>query len=117
MAFDPTFTVSHLLTSGSYAVALACAVYTWFVTRRSNVDARFTEGSKRMNDLDKRVQAVEQKLATMPEKDDIHALQLLLSDMGGELKAMRASMRGIAESQTRLEHISSRHENYLLENK
>ncbi|AHD01180.1 hypothetical protein METH_11270 [Leisingera methylohalidivorans DSM 14336] len=90
-------------------------MYTWFATRRSNVDARFKAGSDRMNALESRIQSTEQTLSTMPEKDDIHSLQLLLSDMGGELKAMRASMRGIAESQTRLEHISSRHEDYLRE--
>ncbi|UWQ76815.1 DUF2730 domain-containing protein [Leisingera sp. M658] len=115
MEFDPTFTFSNLLTTGSYAVALGCVIYTWFATRRSNVDARFKIGSDRMNDLDKRIQAAEQKLSTMPEKDDIHSLQLLLTEMGGELKAVRTSIRAIAESQTRLEHISSRHEDYLRE--
>ncbi|WP_044008396.1 DUF2730 family protein [Leisingera methylohalidivorans] len=115
MEFDPTFTFSNLLTTGNYAAALGCVIYTWFATRRSNVDARFKAGSDRMNALESRIQSTEQTLSTMPEKDDIHSLQLLLSDMGGELKAMRASMRGIAESQTRLEHISSRHEDYLRE--
>jgi hypothetical protein len=116
MAFDPTFTWANALTLGSYAVAVAAVVYTWFATRRSDVDARFKAGSDRMNRLELRVQTTEQTLATMPEKDDIHSLQLLLSEMGGELKAMRASMRAIADSQTRLEHISSRHEDYLREN-
>lgn len=116
MEFDPTFTWSNLLTSGSYAIAVGAVIYTWFATRRSDVDARFKAGSNRMNDLEKRIQAAEQTLSTMPEKEDIHSLQLLLSEMGGELKAMRATMRGIAESQTRLEHISSRHEDYLREN-
>lgn len=123
MEFDPTFTWSNIFALAAMVFSLGGAIFTLFRTRRTDVsdkfaavDTRFKAGSDRMNGLELRVQATEQKLATMPEKDDIHSLQLLLSEMGGELKAMRASMRAIAESQTRLEHISSRHEDYLREN-
>jgi hypothetical protein len=113
MEIDPTLTMGNALTAGSYAVALCVAVYTWFVTRRSDVDQRFKAGSKRMADLELRVQAAEQELATVPDKDSFHRLELMLAEMGGDLKAMRANTRAIADSQDRLENIVGRHEDHL----
>jgi len=108
--FDPTISLPFLLTA-------AAMLFTWFRTRRSGVDERFKAGSKRMADLELRVQAVELSLGTMPDKDDMHSLQLMLSEMGGDMKAMRATMRSVAESQGRLEIVTTRHEDYMRENK
>jgi hypothetical protein len=69
-----------------------------------------------MDELNLRLAAAEQSIATMPGKDDLHGLQLTLAEMAGEMKAIRVSVRGVAESQGRLESIVTRHEDYLREN-
>jgi len=117
MEFDPTFTVSNAFAVVNLLIAVGAMAFTWIRTRRSDVENQFKAGSKRMGETEKRLQSVEEKLQTMPDKDDMHSLQLTLSEMNGEMKATRATMRSIAESQTRLEHSVTRHEDYLRENK
>ena len=110
MEFDLTLTWSAL-------IALATILFTWYRTRDQRFEDKFQAGSKRMNEQDLRLQKIEQQLEAMPDKDDMHGLQLTLADMNGEMKAMRATMRSVAESQGRLETIVTRHEDYLRENK
>ncbi|UWQ93000.1 DUF2730 domain-containing protein [Rhodobacteraceae bacterium M382] len=110
MQFDPTLTWSAL-------IAFATILFTWYRTRDQRFEDKFQAGSKRMNEQDLRLQRIEQQIEAMPDKDDMHAMQLTLADINGELKAVRSTMRAIAESQNRLETISSRHEDYLRENK
>jgi hypothetical protein len=102
------------------AIPLGGIIYTWFATRQKDVDEAFKAiserldtGSKRMDALELRAQATELALTNMPDKDDMHSLQLMLSEMGGEMKAMRATMRSVAESQGRFETVLTRHEDYL----
>jgi len=110
LELDPTVSLPFILTAGAM-------LFTWFRTRSSDVEDRFRAGSKRMDALELRAQATELAMANMPDKDDMHSLQLMLSEMGGEMKAIRATMRSVAESQSRLEIITTRHEDYMRENK
>lgn len=119
MTFDPDLALKAL----GLIIPLAGIVYTWFATRQKDVDEAFRGigrrldiGSKRMDALELRAQATELSLGNMPNKDDMHSLQLMLSEMGGEMKAMRATMRSVADSQGRLEDVVTRHEDYLREN-
>ncbi|WP_158971972.1 DUF2730 family protein [Chachezhania sediminis] len=106
-------TAHRALVFVSLVVSLCSAAYAFFATRRKDVDRRFDEGSKRMDRHDLRLQAVEQAIQTMPGKDDMHRLELHLSEMSGDMKAMSATMMAMAESQTRTERIVSRHEDHL----
>lgn len=120
MILDPDLALKVL----GIAIPLGTVIYTWFATRRKDVDsdfkavaARLSTGSKRMDALELRAQATELALGNMPNKDDMHSLQLMLSEMGGDMKAMRATMRSVAESQGRLEIVTTRHEDYMRETK
>jgi hypothetical protein len=100
----------------------ASVIYTFIATRRKDVDKQFGEvsglfkkGSDRMDVLERRIQSVEQTVAGMPAKSDLHELALGITEMGGDLKAMRVNMRAVAESVARTEGIVSRHEDYLRE--
>lgn len=116
MQFDPTFSVSNLLALVTLTVSLATALYSWLANRRTDVDEKFKDGSKRMAGLELRVQKVEHEISTTPRKDDMHALHLLLSEQSGELKAIRTSLRALNESTSQLAHSVTRHEDYLREN-
>lgn len=111
-------------------VSCGAGIFAFVVSRRKDVDDRFKEvdsrfdqtndrlsdGSRRMDRIDARVEGFGQELAAMPGKDDVHQLHLMLSDMRGDMKAMAATMGGLAESMVRLESIVSRHEEHLRDN-
>lgn len=106
--FDPTVTVNFVLS----AVVI---FFTWFKTRRKDVDERFHSGSKRMDGHDGRIAKLEQLVDAMPGKDHLHRLEMALSEMSGDLKAMRATMRAQAEATARIENVVGRHEDHLLD--
>ena len=59
-------------------------------SRRNGV--KLEDHGSRLDRLDGRLGSVEQTLRGMPGKDDIHAVQLALSDMRGDLKNMQTGM-------------------------
>lgn len=106
LEFDPKVTLSLILSVGTL-------IFAWYRTRRQDVDERFAIGSKRMDEHDLAISELRQAVASMPEKDDMHKLEMMLAEMGGDMKAMRATMRSLAESQGRFEKIVTRHEDHL----
>lgn len=108
LSFDPTITAS-------VALSALVAVFAWFRTRGDKVEARFKAGSDRMDRHETRIVAIEQTLRSMPDNKSIHRLELMMAEVSGDLKAIRATMAGDAEVTKRLEAIVSRHEQHLLE--
>lgn len=78
-------------------------------------DDRFSEGRQRMDRHDARIARLEQSLDAMPTKDDMHAVQLAVEGMKGQLGIMAAQMGGQKDIMERLEAIVSRHEEHLLD--
>lgn len=95
-------------------ISLATIVYAHLRTRRTDVDDRFKLGSDRMDRHERRIQSIEQQIAAMPGKDDIHVLHLDIAKISGSLGRMEAVMEGNAKIMQRLETIVSRHEDHLL---
>lgn len=110
MSFDinPTITMNLIF-------SIVVMVFAWFRTRNLNVDDRFKTGSERMDRHDNRITVLEQAITVMPDKDDMHRLQLEMVKMTGSLGQMQAVMEGNAKIMERLETIVSRHEDHLLE--
>lgn len=100
----------------SLIIAVASLVFSWWRTRRSAVDERFAAGSSKMADHEKRIQTLEDEVRILPGKDDMHAMQLALANMGGDMKAINVTLQAIAGSQERLEDVVTRHEDYMREN-
>jgi hypothetical protein len=109
VSIDPKLFVDVL----ALLISVGACVYAFFVNRRKDVDQRFTEGSRRMDRIDARVAKLESALEAMPGKDDVHSLRLLLADMGGEMKAIHATMGGMSETMKRLENSVARHDDHL----
>lgn len=108
----------------SLVLALAGVIYTWWRTRDRNVEdkfqgvtAQFKAGSDRMTAIETRLSALSQTVSSLPARDDMHGLNLALSDLKGELKAMRAEMAGTAKIMGRVEDVVSRHEQHLMDSK
>ena len=113
-AFDLTVTVPVLLSIGSI-------VFAWFRTRRIAVDGRFQEadarfktGSDRMDRHESRIQSLEQTVKAMPDRQDLHKIELALERVSGTMGRMEAVMEGNQQIMARLELIVSRHEDHLL---
>ena len=99
----------------SFTLSAAAMLFAYIATRRKDVDARFKEGSERMDRHDTRISSLEHHLKEMPDKDDVHALQLELARMSGAIGEIRVMMDGNSKIMARLENIVSRHEDHLLE--
>lgn len=118
MNLDPDLALKIL----GLAIPLGGIIYTWFATRQKDVDEAFKDigerlntGSKRMDTLELRAQATELALGNMPNKDDMHSLQLMLAEMGGEMKAIGAHIGAQRDVMRRLETVVTRHEDHLLD--
>jgi len=100
----------------TFVLALGSVVFTFFATRREDVDIQFETGSKRMENYEARLVALEVVVNNMPGKDEMHQLQLMMTEMAGDMKAVREGMRGLRDGQLRQESILGRHEDHLREN-
>lgn len=99
----------------SFLLSVGAIVFTFFATRRKDVDEKFEAITQRQNRHDERLSRTEQTLQSMPGKEDTHKLEMMMVEMAGDMKAMRATMKGMSESLTRTEDIVSRHEDHLRE--
>ncbi|WP_456387923.1 DUF2730 family protein [Profundibacter sp.] len=110
MNFDinPTITMNLIL-------SVIVIFFAWFRTRNHNVDDEFKTLTDRMDRHSGRIAALEQTITVMPDKDDMHKLQIEMVKMTGNLGQIQAVMEGNAKIMTRLEDIVSRHEDHLLE--
>lgn len=101
---------------GVLAALLAFGTNVWGIfSSPSKANAqRLREVSSRLDAHDLRMQRLEQSLTVIPSKDDMHAVQIAVEAMRGELKAMRAEMGGTKDIMERLETVVTRHEDHLL---
>ena len=120
MIVDPDLTLKIL----GIAIPLATVIYTWFATRRKDVDsdfkavaARLDTGSKRMDQHDLEIQALTHSVSSLPAKEDVHQLQLTMTGMGGDMKAMLVEMKTLTEGQNRIQRTVDGHEKYMREKK
>jgi division protein CdvB (Snf7/Vps24/ESCRT-III family) len=104
------------------AVPLGGIIYTWFATRQKDVDeaiktvgSRLDTGSKRMDQHDLEIQSLQQTVASLPAKEDMHRLELTMSDIGGEIKAIGAHIGAQRDVMRRQETVVARIEEYMLE--
>lgn len=98
-----------------FVLSIGAIVFTFFRTRREDVDERFKTGSERMDRHEARISKMEQTVQSLPDKDDVHAMQLEMVKQTGSLNEIRAVMDGNSKIMARLEAIVSRHEDHLLE--
>ncbi len=61
----------------------------------------------------RRIEKIERDLQHLPSKEDIHRLQLAITEMNGKLNEIRAESRGDRDLLTRVEAALTRHEDIL----
>jgi len=96
-------------------VTVVLAIVGWVRAGRSRVEDALGVLSGRADRHEGRIAAIEAALAGLPGQDHIHAVQLSMAEVRGELREIRALMSGNTAVMQRLEAIVSRHEDHLLE--
>lgn len=82
----------------------------------SRTNAKSIEQNRiRIDSHEARLSSVEQTLTGMPGREDVHKMQLSISELGGYLREMRAEMKGTSEIIKRIEFSVDRHESHLLD--
>ncbi|WP_282094330.1 DUF2730 family protein [Epibacterium ulvae] len=99
----------------SLALSLIAMVYAWFATRRKDLDKRLHDGSKRMDQHDLDIQSLKQSLESLPARQEFHELQILMTELGGDMKAILEQLKSVGDSQRRMEKTVGAHETYLRE--
>ncbi|MEM7751785.1 MAG: DUF2730 family protein [Pseudomonadota bacterium] len=108
MTIDWTVSVPFLF-------SVAAMIYTYVMTRRQDVEKRFKAGSKRMDEMEASIAETKMRIDALPVKEDMHAMQLTLSEMAGSLNTMSERLRSSNEIMRRLETVVNRHEDHLLD--
>jgi hypothetical protein len=103
-----------LLDALALFLSIGAMGFAWVRTRGSKVDERFEAGADRMDRHEARIQSLEHTTRSMPGRDDIHKLELQMSEITGLLSRMDAVMDGNSRIMARLESIVTRHEEHLL---
>ena len=106
-SFDTTITLPLV-------VSVLTLAFAWWRTRRSAVDDLFRAGRKRMDDHDRRLQALEQDMQALPTTRELHAIELTMTRMSGQLETVGAHIQGQKDVMKRLESIVTRHEEHLI---
>lgn len=91
-------TVFNLMASGSRSNAKLLELH------KTRIDAH-----------DLRLGSIEQTIGGLPRREDVHKLQLSMTEMQGFLREMRAEMKGSNEVIKRIETVVGRHEDHLLD--
>lgn len=98
-------------------VNLASILWTIFSSPAKAAAKRVDELAGRTDAQEFRIVSLEQAQRALPSSTDLHELELAMSELKGEMKAMSAVIRGQSDIMVRLEGIVGRHEQHLLEGK
>lgn len=88
---------------GSSFLAIGTAIYAW-LTSRSKINAEeIHELRTSVGSLSAKVQALEQTLKQMPDKDTVHALDMKVTELNGGLGVMAEALKSVERTAHRIE--------------
>ncbi|MCR9273232.1 DUF2730 family protein [Mameliella sp. AT18] len=106
--------IKILLDGAALVISLVAMSVAVMRTRQSALDDRLKTGSGRMDDQDKRISSLEQTVASLPAKEDLHGLELRFGEFGAQLSRIETTVSSRSEETKRLYVAVERIENYLL---
>lgn len=86
------------------AISFLGTVYAWLTTRSKENSEHLSKLSGTVDNHKERIQKIESELAHLPSKDDVTALRLAISDMGGTIGRLDEGMKGIKNTIGRVEN-------------
>jgi len=109
-----TFTYDLTITAG-VIVAILSGLIAWIRSRGKAIDDKIAAHDERMGRHETRIAATEQTLNHMPAKGDLHALQISLADIRGELGRLSEAQKAATSHAIRTDSVLERVEGYLLQ--
>lgn len=85
-----------------------------FRTEMHQVEADVKAAALRLDRHHNRLDRLDQTVASLPGKEDMHQLQIQMIRISGTMDRMEAVMEGNTKIMSRLEQIVTRHEDHLL---
>jgi hypothetical protein len=103
------------VTAATAVISLLVTIWTLATSGVRRNAALIDAHRQRIEALEHRTQAVEQELRSRPAQHELHAVQIALTEMRGDLRTMQAHVAGMREILGRVETVVTRHEEHLLE--
>lgn len=84
-------------------LAIASLIYTWITARSKINEQRLAGHERKLTEHDRRVQKLENDVAHLPSKDDVHELRIEVADIKGSVGRLEASAAGTDRTARRIE--------------
>ncbi|MCB1463246.1 MAG: DUF2730 family protein [Nitratireductor sp.] len=85
------------------AIAILTAIYTWVTARSRGNSEKLEALEKDVERLRQRVATLEQEMRHLPAKDEVHTLQLGMTEIGGSVATLNKSHEALLISVRRIE--------------
>lgn len=86
--------VASLVAILAFVLSLVNGRRKWITELIAPITQRLNDGSKKMDAHELEIQALKAKVDTLPDKQDVHDLQIGITEMRGELSTMAARSEG-----------------------
>lgn len=105
--------VDLTLTTG-VIVTLMVTVVGWVQLRWRALSDRVDAQAERAESHSARIIGLEAAIRTMPGRDELHRMEVSITQMAGEMKVVSALLSGQGDLMQRMEAVVARHEDHLL---
>ncbi len=100
-----------------FLLSVGAMLFAYIRTRRQDVDDRLKALEGRADKQDAKIKEVDQTIKSLPEKDDIHNMEIAITKLVGKIDVMGTHVEGQREVMKRVELVVTRHEEHLLSGK
>lgn len=98
----------------AFALSVASGIYAYIATRSKDVDGKIDAVDERCDRHERRIGRLETTVDSLPGKQDLHAIELHMASMKGDLERIDATLAAQREGTQRLVTVTERLETYLL---
>ncbi|WP_425072568.1 DUF2730 family protein [Sagittula sp. S175] len=107
-------TIKDLASVIAVVISLLTGLYAYFANRSKDVETKIDAVDDRCDRHERRIDRLETTVDGLPGKQDLHAIQLHMASMKGDLERIDATLAGQREGTQRLVTVTERLEAYLL---
>ncbi len=88
-----------------FILSIVALAFTWWRTRDRNIEARFKEHAERLDRHSNRIDLIDHTLRDMPQRQDLHNLQITLVQIEGQLGRMEERLKPVAAIAERMQEV------------
>lgn len=95
--------VITILTAASLLLGIANTIWTWLSKGGAAISAKLKQMEEKLIGHDRRIQTIEGELKHLPNKEDVHELRLLVTEIKGQLNTADAELAAVTRTVRRIE--------------